>query len=115
MYYFNYKNDGPLAQLVERLHGMQKVSGSSPLRSTGGCMDKNEIWNPKVLSEYEVGRCMFAIEAIALLGKPLVEVCTRSAQVADLESDLQGCIELSLSGDKGNVRFWIRPSGSRLR
>ncbi len=28
------ENDGGLAQLVERLHGMQKVSGSTPLVST---------------------------------------------------------------------------------
>ena len=27
---------GPLAQLVERLHGMQEVTGSSPVRSTIG-------------------------------------------------------------------------------
>jgi hypothetical protein len=27
-------HQGPLAQLVERFHGMEEVSGSSPLRST---------------------------------------------------------------------------------
>ena len=31
-----YMNNGPLAQLVERLHGMQKVTGSNPVRSTSG-------------------------------------------------------------------------------
>ena len=29
-----YMKNGPLAQLVERLHGMQKVTGSNPVRST---------------------------------------------------------------------------------
>ena len=28
------RNSGALAQLVEHLHGMQRVSGSNPLRST---------------------------------------------------------------------------------
>ena len=31
-----YMKNGPLAQLVERLHGMQKVTGSNPVRSTSG-------------------------------------------------------------------------------
>ncbi len=30
----HYGGDGALAQLVEHLHGMQRVSGSNPLRST---------------------------------------------------------------------------------
>jgi hypothetical protein len=29
-----HQNNGELAQLVERLHGMQEVSGSTPLFST---------------------------------------------------------------------------------
>ncbi len=31
---YTYKNNGGLAQLGERLHGMQKVRGSTPLSST---------------------------------------------------------------------------------
>ena len=39
---------GPVAQLVARLHGMQKVRGSSPLRSTkrrerAGIVDVHQI------------------------------------------------------------------------
>ena len=32
--YLQSHNNGELAQLVERLHGMQEVSGSNPLFST---------------------------------------------------------------------------------
>ena len=31
---YTYENNGGLAQLGERLHGMQKVKGSNPLSST---------------------------------------------------------------------------------
>jgi hypothetical protein len=40
---------GPLAQLVERFHGMEEVSGSNPLRSTkkialrGGFLEKTQL------------------------------------------------------------------------
>ena len=35
-FYFCYKliQQGPLAHLVERIHGMDEVTGSSPVRST---------------------------------------------------------------------------------
>ena len=70
-------------------------------------MDWNNVWRPKVLSEYEIGRSMSAIDAVTLLGKPIVEVFSRTAEIADLESDLKGCIELA--GKTDLVLFWIRP------
>lgn len=70
-------------------------------------------WTPKVLSEYEVGRCLSAVEAIARTDKPIAEVGCRDAKLADLESDLQGCVGL-VSGDYG-VRFWTRASEGRIR
>ena len=34
MWVYPERSEGPLAQLVERLHGMQKVTGPNPVRST---------------------------------------------------------------------------------
>ena len=77
-------------------------------------MESAADWNPKVLSEYEIGRCLSAIDAVVLLGKPIAEVSSLSAEMADLEDDLRHCQELA--GNRGRVaRFWIRQSESRLR
>lgn len=67
------------------------------------------VWVPKVISEYEVGRAMSAIEAIELLDKPIAEVITRHAVLADLEDDLCHCLELA--GNPSGVNFWTRPTG----
>ena len=39
---YTYKINGGLAQLGERLHGMQKVRGSNPLSSTIVHLDRAE-------------------------------------------------------------------------
>jgi hypothetical protein len=73
----------------------------------------DDPWTPKVLSEYEIGRCMSAIDAVAMLGKPIAEVMTRLGPLADLESDLAQCIKLSEKTDQ--VNFWVRPLGHKFR
>jgi len=71
-------------------------------------------WDPKVLTEYEIGRCMSAIDDVGMLNKPIAEVMTRTAGIYDLQDDLTKCLELS--GRVGSdIRYWIRPSGQRLR
>ena len=69
---------------------------------------------PKVLSEYEIGRCMSAIDAVVMLGKPIAEVMSRKAKLQDLRSDLQNCIRLSRKRKFG-VKVWIKKSGTRFR
>jgi hypothetical protein len=69
-------------------------------------------WTPQVLSEYEVGRVMAAIETIARLSKPIAEVGCRKISMAALESDLRECLALA-SAD--GVRFWTKTFGDRVR
>ncbi|HEY4528333.1 MAG TPA: hypothetical protein VJJ48_00695 [Candidatus Paceibacterota bacterium] len=60
---------------------------------------------PRILTEYEIGRSMGAIEAIELLDKPIAEVMTRRAKLRDLEADLEDCIKLS--GTRG-IKYYVR-------
>ena len=71
-----------------------------------------DTWVPKVLSEYEIGRALAAIETVSLLEKPIAELGCRAANLSVLEDDLRGCLELSKMRD---VRFWTRPLGSNFR
>lgn len=70
-------------------------------------------WKPILLSEYEIGRAVSAIEAVSRCDKPISEVGGIEAQQPDLETDLIGCLRLVRGAD--DVRYWIKPSGSRLR
>ncbi len=70
-------------------------------------------WAPKVLSEYEVGRCVSAIEAVARMDKPIAEVGSQRVNRAELEADLKEC--LNLVGHSDGVQLWVRPSGKRFR
>ena len=97
---------------------IDKRSGGKPktasrLPRQPGMNTESPSWTPRVLSEYEVGRCVSAIEAIARTDKPIAEVGSRTARADDLEADLTACVNL-VSADCG-VRFWIRPSHGRLR
>lgn len=64
--------------------------------------DVAEEWTPKVLTEYETGHCVSAIEAVSLLGKPLAEVSTRRTCLIDF----LGCIDLPK--ETCPVRLWTR-------
>lgn len=70
---------------------------------------------PSVLTEYEIGRAVWAAETIARCEKPLAEVgCQRVASIAPLTADLEECIRLA--GHADNVRIWTRPTiGNRTR
>ncbi len=68
----------------------------------------SKTWMPKVMSEYEIGRCMSAITAVMLLDKPIAEVMTRKADRKALESDIRNCIRLSRTK---KVQFFIRKVG----
>lgn len=65
-------------------------------------------WEPLVLSEYEVGRAVAAIEAVSRSDKPLAEVGCRDAPDGDLKSDLEGCLKLVRGAH--SVRYWTKPS-----
>lgn len=66
-----------------------------------------------MLSDYEIGRCISAIEAIARTDKPISECGSASATAVDLEADLLACLQLVRHAD--GVNFWMRVSGKRLR
>lgn len=68
----------------------------------------------KVLTDYEVGRCSSAIEAVVLLGKPIVEVMTRKAVREELEADLKQCLEMGRKLSR-RVKYFVLPAGSRFR
>jgi hypothetical protein len=72
-------------------------------------------WTPAVLTEYEIGRAIWAAEAVARSEKTIAEVGTRPVDSLDaLESDLREC--LKLVHDSEDVRFWTRPAGeTRVR
>lgn len=69
-------------------------------------------WIPQVLSAYEVGRVMAAIDTIARSSKPIAEVGCRKVGVAAIESDLRECLTLAPSA---GVRFWTKTFGDRVR
>jgi hypothetical protein len=66
-------------------------------------------WIPKVLSEFEIGQAMAAIEGVDRLGKPMAEVGLRLVDPADLDHDLRWCI----SDSGARVFLWIRRHGER--
>jgi hypothetical protein len=70
-------------------------------------------WTPRVLSEYEIGRAVGAIEAVSRSDKPIAEVGSIDAARTELEADLQGCLGLVRGAD--DIRFWIRPGGDSWR
>ena len=51
-----------------------------------------------ILTDFDFGQCLRAIDEVALRGKPLAEVGQRSAAelaVGELKADLRSCIEMS--------------------
>jgi hypothetical protein len=74
---------------------------------------KATVWIPKVLTDYEVGRSVSAIETIARSDKPVAEVGCQQVILADLEDDLAEC--LKLANVVPEVRFWTKASGVRFR
>ncbi len=69
----------------------------------------------KVLTAEEVGECRLAIRAVALEGKPIVEVCCRPGVEADLREDLEECLRNSGHGVHDDaVLCWIRPHEGML-
>lgn len=65
------------------------------------------------LSDYEAGRAVAAIEAIARQQKPITEVGCRVADREQLEADLQCCLDAVR--EPGCVSYWIRGAGPLLR
>ena len=60
----------------------------------------------KLITKEEVGECRLAIRAVELEGKPIVEVCCRPGDRAELFADLETCLrDAAATG----VRPWIRP------
>ncbi len=70
-------------------------------------------WTPLILTEFEIGQAMAAIEGVARLDKPLAEVGTRVALEADVERDLLACIRSA--GEIDRVLPWIRRVGEHVR
>jgi hypothetical protein len=70
-------------------------------------------WQPLILTEFEIGQAMAAIEGVSRLEKPLAEVGTRTASEQDLEQDLLACIESA--GETQRVFPWIRRVGEHCR
>lgn len=70
-------------------------------------------WVPKLLSEYEVGRAVSAIEEIARRDKPIAEVGCLDGVRADLEADLKACLDVVRGSE--HVQFWVKPTGKQLR
>jgi hypothetical protein len=70
-------------------------------------------WTPKILSEFEIGQAMVAIETVARVGKPLAEVGCRVGSEGDLEADLLCCVDDA--GERGRVFPWLRRHGQHVR
>src|ERR1043165_6185912 len=71
-------------------------------------------WTPAVLTEYEIGRAVWAAEIIAKSDKPVTEVGSRAVASLDaLKSDLREC--LKLASESADVKIWTRPDGKRTR
>ena len=67
----------------------------------------------KVLTEFEIGQAMAAIEGVARLAKPIAEVGCRIVELKELEEDLLACV--ASAGESDQVRPWIRQAGQHLR
>jgi hypothetical protein len=74
-----------------------------------------EDWTPAVLTEYEIGRAVWAAEIIAKSDKPVAEIGSRAITSPEaLENDLREC--LKLASEALDVKIWMRRSdGGRIR
>jgi hypothetical protein len=72
-------------------------------------------WTPAVLTEYEIGRAVWAAEIVAKSDKPVTEIgCRAVASPEALENDLREC--LKLASEAANVKIWTRSNGgTRVR
>ena len=72
-------------------------------------------WVPAILTEYEIGRAIWAAEIIAKSDKPVTEVGSRAiASREALENDLRECLKLASEAD--GVKIWMRQGeGKRVR
>ncbi len=69
-------------------------------------------WTPAVLSEYEIGRAVWAAEIVAKSEKPVAEVgCRTIATVAALHDDLREC--LKFASEAADVKIWTRSAGGK--
>ncbi len=76
----------------------------------------SDSWTPAVLTDYEIGRAVWAAEIIAKSDKPVTEVGCRAITSADaLENDLRAC--LKLASEAADVKIWTRRAdgGKRMR
>jgi hypothetical protein len=70
-------------------------------------------WTPHILTEFEIGQAMAAIEAVARMGKPLAEVGSRVGNANDLKHDLDACLQSTREG--ATVKAWMREWQGRWR
>lgn len=75
-----------------------------------------EAWTPAVLTEYEIGRAVWAAEIVAKSDKPVTEVgCRAITSAVAVVDDLCEC--LKLASEAADVKVWTRRSdrGDRIR
>jgi hypothetical protein len=81
------------------------------------CIPQPDVagWTPSVLTEYEVGRAVWAAQMIARSDKSVAEVGACKVETLDaLTADLLQC--LKIAGHAAGVKVWTRPtSGNRVR
>jgi hypothetical protein len=72
-------------------------------------------WTPCILTEYEIGRAIWAAEIVAKSDKPVTEAGSLVAASPDaLLDDLREC--LKLASESADVKIWTRSAGGkRLR
>src|SRR5438477_10083457 len=71
-------------------------------------------WTPSVLTEYEIGRAVWAAEIVAKSDKPVTEIGCRAVASPDaLTNDLREC--LKLASESSGVKIWTRQDGKRTR
>jgi hypothetical protein len=92
---------------------MINMSSESPSSS----LQPENCWTPSVLTEYEIGRAVWAAEIVAKSDKPITEVGSCAiASPAALVDDLRECLKLA-TRDAADVKIWTRVSadGKRVR
>lgn len=94
----------------KEIHGATQSLCGLPIFGTLGHLMP---WAPRILSEFEIGQAMAAIESVARSGKPLAEVGCRAGNLADIEHDLTAC--LGSLRDAADVKIWMREAGDRVR
>jgi hypothetical protein len=77
-----------------------------------GTLPHTVAWTPKILSEFEIGQVMTAIETVGRIGKPLAHVGSRIGAEPDLRADLEAC--LVDAGETGRVSIWMERQGARV-